>query len=119
MGFSQGAILAYLVGIKYHYLFRGLISLSGPGLLSPLNNPFVGPSNQVLLTDEFIQSAKELSVLIAHGKDDQAADIELGIKSRNILLKHGYDVTFIDFEGGHSLPPKEILAQIVNWIRIR
>jgi predicted esterase len=93
--------------------------LSGPGLLSPLNNPFAGPSNQVLLTDESIQRARELRVLITHGNDDQAAPYGLGIKSRDILLKHGYDVTFIDFEGGHSFPPKEILAQIVEWIKIR
>ncbi len=119
MGFSQGAVLTYLVGMKYHYLFSGLICLSGPGLLSPLNNPFAGPSNQVLLTDESIQRARELRVLITHGNDDQAAPYGLGIKSRDILLKHGYDVTFIDFEGGHSFPPKEILAQIVEWIKIR
>lgn len=70
-GFSQGAILAYLAGIKYHRLFRGLICLSGPGLLAPLINPFAGPFNPAWLTEEFIQDAGELRVFIAHGKDDQ------------------------------------------------
>ncbi|MFQ6077421.1 MAG: alpha/beta hydrolase [Candidatus Bathyarchaeia archaeon] len=117
MGFSQGAILTYLAGIKHHHLFRGLICLSGPGLLAPLINPFTGPFNPAWLAEEFIQDAGELRVFIAHGKDDQEAEYEFGVRSRDVLVNHGYDVTFRDFEGGHRLPPQEILAQVVNWIK--
>ncbi|MFQ6000120.1 MAG: alpha/beta hydrolase, partial [Anaerolineae bacterium] len=116
MGFSQGAILAYLTGIKHHRVFRGIICLSGPGLLAPLVNPFAGPFNPAWLAEEFIQDAGELRVFMTHGKDDQVP-YELGTRSRDILLKHGYDVTFRDFDGGHTLPPEEILAQIVKWIK--
>jgi predicted esterase len=117
MGFSQGAIFTYLVGIKHNYLFTGIISLSGPGLLTPLKNPFASSSGPDWLAEEFIQDADDLRVFIAHGKDDQAANYKLGIRSRDILLNSGYDVTFRDFEGGHMYPPKTILREITDWIR--
>jgi predicted esterase len=117
MGFSQGAILAYLTGIKHHHVFKGIICLSGPALLTPLVNPFAGPFKSTWLTEEFIPDARELRVFITHGKDDHAVPYEMGIRSRDILETHGYDVTFRDFAGGHSHPPGEILEQIVNWIK--
>jgi len=117
MGFSQGAIFTYLTGIKYHHLFKGLICMSGPGLLTPLINPFSGLANSSWLSEEFIQDAAELRVFLTHGKDDRAAPFEMGITSKDILIKHGYDVIFRDFDGGHSHPPGEILADIINWIK--
>ena len=118
LGFSQGAVFSYLVGIKQHSLFRGLICFSGPGLLAPLVNPFAGSFSPAWLTEEYIQAAQELRVFIVHGRDDRGAKSELGIRSREILVKHGYDVTFRDFEGGHILPPENILEQVMNWIKI-
>ncbi|HUS84067.1 MAG TPA: hypothetical protein VMX56_02900 [Anaerolineales bacterium] len=117
LGFSQGAILAYLSGIKHHHVFKGIICLSGPALLAPLVNPFTGSFNPTWLTERLIQDAGELRVFITHGKDDHPVPYEMGIRSRDILMKHGYDVTFRDFNGGHSHPPGGILAQIVNWTK--
>jgi phospholipase/carboxylesterase len=116
MGFSQGAIFAYLTGIKHHHIFKGLICMSGPGLLIPLINPFSGLANPSWLSEEFIQEAGELRVFITHGKDERAAPYEMGITSKDILIKHGYDVTFRDFDGGHSHPPWDILTHIDRWI---
>lgn len=116
MGFSQGAIFAYLAGIKYHQLFRGIVILSGPGLLAPLKNPFANAAGPNWLPEELIQEAKDLRVFITHGKDDQAAIFELGIKSTQILKRHGFEVTFRDFDGGHSYPPKSILSDISDWL---
>jgi len=116
MGFSQGAIISYIVGIKYHTLFRGLICLSGPGLLAPLINPFAGSFDPDWLEEELIQEAKALRVFIAHGKQDESPNYELGVRSRDVLIRHGYDVTFRGFEWGHHLPPDEVLEQIVEWI---
>ncbi|MCJ7624940.1 MAG: hypothetical protein MUO76_15675 [Anaerolineaceae bacterium] len=116
MGFSQGAIFTYLVGIKQHHLFQGLICLSGPGILAPLINPFTGSFDPDWLPEESIRDAKKMRLFITHGKEDQAAGYELGIRSRDILTNRGHDVTFRDFEGGHIMPPKEILKEIVDWI---
>ncbi len=88
-GFSQGAIFAYVAGIKIHNLYKGLIIHSGPGLLEPLISPFTGEKNDNWL-----------------GKDDKKVKYELGIKSKDILSNFGYDVTFRDFTGGHSVNHK-------------
>ncbi len=117
MGWSQGAIFSYLVGIKQHHLFNGIICLSGPGLLAPLINPFLGSSDPDWLTEDFIQGAKNLRAFIVHGKADQAAKYELGIRSRDVLNDHGHHVTFRSFEAGHAYPPKEILSEIADWIK--
>lgn len=116
MGFSQGAIFSYLVGIKQHHLFKGIICLSGPALLAPLINPFADSSDPDWLSEDFILSAKNLRVFITHGEDDQSVNYDLGIKSRDVLTKKGNDVTFRDFEGGHSYPPESILQEITDWI---
>ncbi len=117
IGWSQGAIFSYLVGIKHHDLFNGIICLSGPGLLAPLMNPVARSFGPGWLAEEFIQGAKNLRVFIAHGKEDQAAKYELGIRSRDVLTNYGLNVTFRDFEGGHCYPPKTILREIADWIK--
>ncbi|MFQ6087657.1 MAG: hypothetical protein ACE5K0_01985 [Candidatus Methanofastidiosia archaeon] len=117
MGFSQGAIFTYITGIKNHHLFKGLICFSGPGLLAPLYSPFIGPLDTDWLSEKSIEAAKNLKVFIVHGKDDRDAKYELGIKSRDVLINYGYDVTFCDFEGGHIVPPKEVLEQVVEWMK--
>lgn len=116
MGFSQGAIFTYIIGIKHHHLFDGLICLSGPGLLSPLKNPFVHSMGAGWLAKDFIKDAKHLRVMITHGKNDQAANYELGLQSKQILENHGYEVTFYDFDGGHTYPPAPILDSIAQWV---
>jgi phospholipase/carboxylesterase len=116
LGFSQGAIITYTVGIKRHHLFKGLICFGGPGLLAPLNSPFTGEFNENWVTKEDIQGATHLRVFIVHGENDKAAEYRLGIQSRDVLTDLGYDITFHSFEGGHIVPPKEILSQVLSWL---
>lgn len=116
MGFSQGAIFTYLTGIKHHHHFDGIICLSGPGLLSPLKNPFVQSFGSEWLPQPQIEAGSHLRVMITHGKDDPAAGYELGLQSRKVLSDHGYQVTFHEFEGGHSYPPESVLISIKEWI---
>ncbi|GBD89296.1 hypothetical protein BMS3Abin03_03246 [bacterium BMS3Abin03] len=53
---------------------------------------------------------------MAHGKNDQRVEYELGTQSRDILKSYDYNLTFYDFAGGHATPPKNILEQVTNWI---
>lgn len=116
MGWSQGAVFSYMVGIKNHNIFSGVISLSGPGLLEPLINPFGGPFNSDWISEEEIQAARHIRIFIAHGDDDQSVKYELAIKSQDILIENKYDVTFRGFNGKHEYPPMDILAQIARWV---
>lgn len=116
LGFSQGAIIAYMVAIKNHHSIAGLVSFGGVGLLAALSSPFTGPFNPSWLSEEAIESARSLRVFIAHGKDDRVVEYDLGVQSRDVLEEYGYDVTMRTFQGGHRLPPKEILAEVIRWI---
>jgi phospholipase/carboxylesterase len=117
LGFSQGAIIAYLVGIKHHYLFDGLIILSGPGLLAPLKNPAASSLGPDWLPETLLAEPEDLRVFITHGEEDQAADYSLGIRSRDVLTRHGHDVTFRGFKGAHVYPSQDILQEIAAWIQ--
>lgn len=115
-GFSQGAIFTYIAGMKNHNLYKGLIIHSGPGLLEPLLSRFTDESEDNWLEEDYIKSAKKLRIFIAHGRDDKMAKFELGIKSQSVLLNFGYDVTFKDFPGGHSVNNK-MLENVLEWLK--
>jgi phospholipase/carboxylesterase len=116
LGFSQGAIFSYIGGIKNFQLIDGLIIFSGPGLLKPLISPFAEEPITNWLSEESIEAANSLRVILVHGKDDQRVKYELGIQSKDVLKSYDYDVTFYDFTGGHVVPPANILEQVNQWI---
>ena len=115
-GFSQGAIFAYRVGIKNHQYVDGLICLSGPGLLEKIWSPFSDTLQVNWLPEKYIKAGNDLRVFISNGDTDKFTPIELGIKSRDILKKYGYDVIFQDFNGGHEVN-YEILDNVIEWIK--
>ncbi len=116
LGFSQGAVFSYRAGLKNSKFFKGMIILSGPGLLEPINNPFSSSKDHDWLTEGEIREAEKLRVFISHGKEDQNPKYEFGVKSGDLLSSEGHDVTFCDFDGEHVYPPKEILEEIAQWV---
>jgi phospholipase/carboxylesterase len=102
LGYSQGAFFAYNSGIKNHHLFKGLICFSGW-----LDTDWI--------KEKSIKAAKDLRVFIAHGTKDRSVKYEEGIKAKDVLTSYGYDVTFRDFEGGHTVP-EEVVKQAVEWM---
>ncbi len=116
-GFSQGAIYSYFVGLTAPDLVDGLLIFGGPELLAPLQSPFI--SEPVLpgwISKSHIEGASSLRIFIAHGLSDPATTFDMAEHSRDLLTEHGYDVTFRSFEGGHQLPPVEILEEAAEWI---
>ncbi len=102
MGFSQGCAFTYMAGIKNHELFNGLIC-------------FGGWLDIDWLDEDTIKAANDLRVFIAHGTEDRMVEYEAGIKSRDYLESAGYDVTFHEFDGAHSVP-EEALQAAEAWI---
>ncbi|MCI0515892.1 hypothetical protein L0128_21980 [candidate division KSB1 bacterium] len=108
LGHSQGAAYAYTTGIKNPEIFKGILALAG--MLPPTD------SSSTLLTLADLQTAKKAPILIAHGQQDQAINIEISVQAQQKLKSYDYDVTFIRFEGGHSMPAN-VLNLAVAWIR--
>lgn len=102
LGFSQGSGTAYTVGIKNHRLLKGIICFAGW-----LDTEWLGTT--------MMQDAKGLRVFIAHGKDDRVVEPEVGTKARDELKNLGYDVTFLEFDGGHQVPA-EPLRKAQEWM---
>ena len=103
LGFSQGCAMTYMAGIHHHELFEGIIC-------------FGGWLDTEWISDEEIAAANELRVFIAHGTMDRVVEPEAGIEARDILVEHGYDVTFYEFEGEHRVP-EEALQVAEAWMK--
>jgi predicted esterase len=102
LGFSQGCGMAYRTGIGHHDLFKGIICFGGG--LDTMN---FGPADYA--------AAKGLKVFAAHGKEDRVVEYKYGTNTRDFLKRKGFNVTFVDFKGGHTVP-EEPLKRAVKWM---
>jgi phospholipase/carboxylesterase len=96
-GFSDGASYALGLGLANGDLFGRIVALS-PGFVPP------GPRGG------------RPAVFVAHGHADEVLPIEDA--SREIvpaLRADGYDVTYREFAGGHTVPP-EVTREAVDWL---
>jgi predicted esterase len=99
-GFSDGASYALGLGLANGDLFSRVVAFS-PGGIVPSDTPPNGHP-------EFF---------VSHGTQDPILPIDLA--SRRIvkdLRDDGYTVEFVEFAGGHTIPP-EIALQAVEWLR--
>lgn len=94
-GFSDGASYALSLGITNGDLFTHIIAFS-PG--------FMAPSAQ----------RDHPRVFISHGTHDPTLRVDLSHRLVPRLEAADLDVEFVEFSGGHTVPP-EIAAQAVTW----
>lgn len=98
-GFSDGASYCLALGLANGDLFSRVVAFS-PGFIPPSNSQLVG-------RPEFF---------VSHGQQDPILPIDT--TSRRIvpaLQGLGYSVTFVEFDGGHSVP-SDIAEQAVTWM---
>jgi predicted esterase len=96
-GFSDGASYAIGLGISNGDLFRTVMAFS-PGFI---------PSG--------VQRAGKPRILISHGRKDQILPFENTSGQMVPSLKQaGYEVTFREFDGPHTVPP-EISRGAMEW----
>jgi phospholipase/carboxylesterase len=105
LGFSQGCFMAYRTGIAQHDLFKGIICFGGG-----LDTLIFGPADYA--------AAKGLRVFAAHGKEDRMVEFKYGTTTRDFLKRKGFDVTFVDFKGGHTVPEQQI-KQAIKWMNTK
>lgn len=95
-GFSDGASYALSLGLANGDLFTHVIAFS-PGFIAPFS-----PRGQP-------------RVFISHGTQDDILPIEAcGRRIAPRLEYAGYDVTYHEFEGGHTIPA-DIASEAMNW----
>lgn len=95
-GFSDGATYALTLGLINGDFFRRIVAFS-PGFV--VDGPPQGKPK----------------CFISHGTADTVLPIDrCGRRIVSALKRRGYDVTFREFEGGHTVPP-EIAREGMKW----
>jgi predicted esterase len=98
-GFSDGATYALGLALANGDLFSRVIAFS-PGYIPRSDSPAVGKPR-------FFDS---------HGRQDPVLGIDRA--SRRIvptLRARGYDVTYVEFDGGHVVP-QDVATQAIDWM---
>lgn len=97
-GFAMGASLALTIGLANGDLFTSVLAFS-PGFYAetePVGRP---------------------RIFLAHGTADPVHPVLFSARPLVAgLRKQRYQVTTVEFEGGHELPP-DILAQAMEWMQ--
>ncbi len=89
-GFSQGAMLTTDLALRMEEAPAALVALSG-----------------VLIQEDdwarFAARRRGLRVLQAHGRQDPVLPFEAGEWLKDLLTEHGLDVTWLPFDGPHTI----------------
>jgi len=102
-GFSQGAAIALLTGVRHSQRLAGIIALSG---YLPLARA---------TASERTQSNAHTPIFMGHGRQDTVVQIERGEVSCEALRALGYDVEWHEYPMAHSVNMEEI-ADLNTWL---
>lgn len=109
VGFSQGAIMSYEVGLRHPEAVGGIAALSGrilPVLKSELKAE--GKANE---------KRQQLAIFIGHGTKDPRLPYKDGTDADNLLQQLSLKPEFHGYEGlGHNISAAEIV-DLNNWLQ--
>ncbi|MBT3229195.1 MAG: hypothetical protein HOD43_00140 [Candidatus Marinimicrobia bacterium] len=109
MGFSQGAVYAYTIGLQNPDMIKGVIGFSGYLMDTE--------GDKSILTQQDIEEGKAVRLFIAHGIDDAAIKVETARKLKAMFESQGFDLTYTEFEGRHGIEAA-IFNDAVNWMQL-
>jgi len=104
-GFSAGAIMTYYLGLKFPEKFRAIAPFSG-------RIRSMEQQGHLFLTRD---PAKQIPVLILHGKNDNILNISEAIYAKQRLLEFGYEVKLRQLSGLDHEYPAYVNWIIINW----
>lgn len=105
-GFSQGGALALHTGLRYPRPLAGILALS---CYLPLHEA---------LEAERSEANASTPVFMAHGAQDPVVPQVLGERSRDYLIRQGYQVAWHSYPMPHAVCPEEV-RMIGQWITAR
>ena len=102
-GFSQGAAMSLLTGLRHKERLAGIAGLSG-----------YLPLAQSTATER--SDANALTpIFMGHGQHDNVVDIERGKASREVLRALGYEVEWHEYPMAHSVCMEEV-GDLNRWL---
>jgi len=105
-GFSQGSLLTFEFGARYHRKLAGYIAISG----------YIYDSKKLLI--EMNPDLRTANWLCTHGTLDEVLPYESSKEQVEFLQNDGFKIDFHTYEKEHTLQKEELLM-ISNWIKER
>ncbi|GEM_PF-1762822 len=106
-GFSQGATMAYLAGLRHPGLVDGIAAVAG-GL------PGIGGEGSILRLEQIVR-ARRVALFLARGTTDPLIGREAFLRQKAFFEERGFRVEAMEHEGGHQLTGP-LLARIWEWM---
>ena len=103
IGFSQGAILSYAVGLSYPNKIGQIVAMSGY-----LNT-------EIAIENFEKNDFSTLKIFASHGTVDQVIPVEWARKSPAILEKLGIDCVYKEYPIGHGVSPQNFF-DFKKWL---
>jgi phospholipase/carboxylesterase len=104
VGFSQGCILSYAVGLSYPEKVQRIVALSGY-------------LNTEIAVDDFSENNfKNLKIFASHGTVDQVIPVDWARKSIPILENLGVSIVYKEYPVGHGVAPQNFF-DFKNWLQ--
>ncbi|MBT3253489.1 MAG: hypothetical protein HN995_14425 [Candidatus Marinimicrobia bacterium] len=109
MGFSEGAVYAYTIGLKNPDKIKGVIGFSGYLMDTE--------GDKTILNQQDIETGKDVRLFIAHGIDDAAIKVETARELSKMFESKGFDLTYTEFEGRHGIKA-DVFNDAVKWMQL-
>jgi len=103
-GFSQGSLLTFEFGARYHKVLAGYIAISG----------YIYDSDTLL--QEMNQDVKASNWLCTHGTYDDVLPYSTSKAQVEVLQDGGFDIEFKSYEKTHTIAEDE-LKMLKEWIK--
>lgn len=102
-GFSQGAIMAYSIGLTRPDIVKGIAVMSG--MILEEIKPSVASSEKL----------KGLTVFISHGTNDNILGINYAREALSYLKSKGIDPVYIEYKEVHTIT-NQMLNDLITWL---
>lgn len=103
IGFSQGCILSYAVGLSYPQKVQRIVGMSGY-------------FNDEIAIDNYANNDfSNLKIFASHGNVDQVVPVEWARKAKPVLNNLGIDNVYKEYPVGHGVAPQNFY-DFKNWL---
>ena len=105
LGFSQGTVMAYAVGLTDPASFSGIVALSG----------YIPTKSGLKIQ---LDKLNGFPVFISHGTCDEIISVEFGREAAELLKRAGADVVYREYSMGHQVS-EATLRDLSDWMKKR
>ena len=103
VGFSQGCILSYAIGLSYPKKINRIVAMSGY-------------FNEKIAIENFEESdLSTLKIFATHGNVDQVVPVEWARKAQPTLSKIGVNIEYKEYPMGHTIS-QNCFYDVLNWL---